>query len=847
MSHHRTVARPNGASLPSPRRSGAGIGQRLLLLAGILLGFALRLHRLGAESLWYDETVSVHLARQPIANMITHTAGDIHPPGYYLLLHLWGQLSTPTLTHGLEFLYAWPSLVAGVLILALTYALGQRLFDVRTGLAALWLAACNPFQLWYSQEVRMYTIGAMLALLTLWAVLHVLERRRPMLWLTIYALSAAAGLYTLYYFAFWLVAVNIAVLVLLWQRHEERSAQIGGWLAAQASALLLFAPWLPTTLRQVLEPPVPPWRSPWTTLADFASSLNETFGAQLTGQSPPLQRYWPWTLLVIAVTIAFVIWMQRRADARQRRNAALLLTVIFLPIVQLYLVTWLITPIYHVRYLFLYAPVFLLMPGALIATTWITRRTLAVGALALWLGVSGAAAVNFWSNPLYRADDHRAAVAQLAANWRPGDAILVNAGWIYPILTTYWPAQIAGVEGSAPPELADSWSFHAVPPGAPDRFNVPQIARTGSIDGPATLGWGNPASDFFAISGEATTSALETIAAAAQRIWHYRLYDTVNDPAGVIRQWFVDHTALLQETPIPGRDFGMVQLVSTRRPPDDSPSASAICFENLLCLDDYRAVDSTTTAGTYLYLSQHWRALQPLPNLAVSLRLYDDAHRLAAQADAPFLPATSAWEKGATQPQAWALPVGVSTKPGTYALEMVVYLQAGGAALSLPANAPSPDGQRLLLGTVTVLPARTAPELPPPLATFDYLELLTAQLDRPNAHPGDPLQVTAYWRPRPNAYRDTYQVVVALQDQRGTQASEWRFTLGGDSYPSGDWPAKLPVRDVYAVPLPATTTPGDYTLTVALERASDSAPIAARQGWVTVAAVAIGDLRIEAP
>jgi hypothetical protein len=62
-------------------RSRAMIGQRSLLLAGILAGFALRLFHLGAESLWYDETVSVHLARLPLPTMLTHTAGDIHPPG----------------------------------------------------------------------------------------------------------------------------------------------------------------------------------------------------------------------------------------------------------------------------------------------------------------------------------------------------------------------------------------------------------------------------------------------------------------------------------------------------------------------------------------------------------------------------------------------------------------------------------------------------------------------------------------------------------------------------------------------------------------------------------------------
>lgn len=840
----------NGASLSSAHRTGAWIGQRSLLLAGILLGFALRLFHLGAESLWYDETVSVHLARQPVSAMLAHTAGDIHPPGYYLLLHAWQQIASPTLAHGLEFLYAWPSVVAGMLILVLTYALGRRLFDARTGLVALWLAALNPFQLWYSQEVRMYTVGAALALLTLWATLRVLDRQRPRVWLAVYAVSAAAGLYTLYYFAFWLVAVNAAMLVLLWRGGGRRGARLGGWLAAQAGVLLLFAPWLPTALRQVLEPPVPAWRTPWTTAADFMASLAETLGSLLAGQSPPAQINWPWALFVAVVIVAFIAWTWRNPDRPRRVRAALLLTVTLLPIAQLYIVTWLVTPIYHVRYVFLYAPTFLLMPAALIAAALPNRRALAGGALALWLGVSVAASTNFWTNPLYRADDHRRAVAALAADWRPGDAILANAGWIYPVLTTYWPEQVVGVNGAVSFKLVDLRPIDGYTKNnalSPDQFKHPQITRSGSIDGPATLGWGNPASDFFAVSTDATTTALATIAGAARRIWHYRLYDTVSDPTGVIRQWLNEHATLLQETPIPGRDFGMVQLFATKRPPENAATAPSICFDDMLCLHDYAQIDDSVNAGTFFYLTQTWRAVQSLPDLAVSLRLYDAAGRLAAQADAPFLPATSTWEVGAPQRQAWALPIGVSTKPGAYTLAMVVYRQADGDALSLPADAPGADGQQLSLGTVTVLPADAVPELPPPLATFDYIELLTAQLDRTTARPNEALRATVYWRPRTNAYRDTYQAVVTLQDQQGAHAGEWRFTLGGDAYPSGAWPENLPVRDLYDVTIPATATDGNYTLTVAVERASDGAPIAARQSWSTLAAVAIGDVRIEAP
>ena len=133
---------------------------RLWVLVLILgLAFGLRAYRLGAESLWYDETVSVYLAAQSMPDLIAHTAGDIHPPGYYLLLHGWTRLAGSS-----DFAVAFPSFFFGMLLVALAYLLSNRLWGPRTGMLAALLVAVSPFNLWYSQEVRMYTLGAALGI-----------------------------------------------------------------------------------------------------------------------------------------------------------------------------------------------------------------------------------------------------------------------------------------------------------------------------------------------------------------------------------------------------------------------------------------------------------------------------------------------------------------------------------------------------------------------------------------------------------------------------------------------------------------------------------------------------------
>ena len=191
----------------------------LFLCCGIVLaGFGLRLYGLGAQSLWYDETVSAFLARQDIPALIAHTARDIHPPAYYLLLHLWVRLAGDS-----EFALAFLSLVFGVLLVALVGGLTRRLLGRRATLWAMLFVAMSPYNVWYSQEVRMYTLGAALGVLSVWCV-AAMARNRPAA-VVGYVLCSATGLYVLYYYAFLLLAL---------QRCDARSSAAPAFLARDA-------------------------------------------------------------------------------------------------------------------------------------------------------------------------------------------------------------------------------------------------------------------------------------------------------------------------------------------------------------------------------------------------------------------------------------------------------------------------------------------------------------------------------------------------------------------------------------------------------------------------------------
>ena len=131
------------------------------------------------------------------------------------------------------------------------------------------MVAISPFNVWYSQEIRMYTLGSFLALLSTHFMTGLLDERpiashasRRGVWIG-YVLSAAAGIYSLYYFLFLLIFQNLyAGFRFLKPGPHPASASRPGpppsvqiWLSAQAALFLAYLPWLPVAFHQATQPP----------------------------------------------------------------------------------------------------------------------------------------------------------------------------------------------------------------------------------------------------------------------------------------------------------------------------------------------------------------------------------------------------------------------------------------------------------------------------------------------------------------------------------------------------------------------------------------------------------------
>ena len=127
--------------------------ERAWFLGVLFVALALRLWDLGARSLWFDEAGEYWVATAPLAH-IAHfvSVGSGDPPLFSFLLHFWMKIASNEAWLRMLSVFASLSGVAGVMVL------GRRLGGFATAIAAGALAAVNPPDIRYAQEVGQYAL-----------------------------------------------------------------------------------------------------------------------------------------------------------------------------------------------------------------------------------------------------------------------------------------------------------------------------------------------------------------------------------------------------------------------------------------------------------------------------------------------------------------------------------------------------------------------------------------------------------------------------------------------------------------------------------------------------------------
>ena len=683
----------------------------LTLLAIILLAFALRVHRLGSQSLWYDEAVTAQVASQGLGELTRWTADDIQPPLYYYVVAAWTHLAGRS-----EWALRLPSAFCGTLTVPLMWAVALRLFGRgRSGrmaaLAAGLLAALSPLYVYYAQEARMYTQLTLLGLLAgyalfratmderRWTIGHrrsggeqsssTVNRQSSVAWWLLFVFASVALLYTHYFGVFLILAYGVCFMV-GWLVSVARGKPHFGVLAAFVlcclSILLLYLPWLPAMLSRYAVD-----RSYWQGALKIDEALRHvaisfTTGAPETMLEADAVRLLPWFGIALVSAAIALLWPARTAAERgiRRRALGILLIVLVLPVVAVLLLASR-TPKFNARYMMLVSPAYLLILaggiGALVGSAekllrgsrgaegYAARSTLYVLRIILVLLLSGfliATSViglgNWFTDPAFTKAQWRELVAAVRAQIAPGEAVLL-------------------VSGHASP----TWDYYA-----------PDIPRTRLPDIDIL--------DVNAVLGFDTGVKLEQALKGKSGAWLVSWQDAVVDPAGFV-PYFLDRAGTEKSV---AREFWHLGLRHWLLRPDASfiagPAPEHVQDANfdhklaLLGWDDPQ--DNQITV--------YWRVLNTLTkDYQVSLILEDADGREVGRWDgrpAGYDYPTTRWQPGQEVFGRYPLPLPLppGTPAGDYTVTLAVYDATNPDGLDLRDAADNPAGKRLRLGPIHV-------------------------------------------------------------------------------------------------------------------------------------------------
>jgi uncharacterized membrane protein len=427
-----------------------------------VLGGALRLYGLDAQSLWMDEIASLGNAHAFSTGGLSGLARADHIAPLHSVI-LW--IAT---TIGGENAVAMrlPSVLSSTLTIPVFYVLGLRLFASRlVGAISAVLACISPLMLWYAQEARMYAMLALFACSYVALVWPLVERPLRAWEYIAIAVLTTFGMYTHHYMV--LLCTAFGVFLVLSVGIRERRFWV--WALTQAISFFIFCYWLMLTADKLdanagmSKPAILLW-TPYTFfnfLVGFSlgPSVREI---RVDGPISALVNHTFSVAIVFAAAVTLGLSGIRRAARADFRIAGLwLLAWLVIPIVLAIVATFVTNITYHPRYVVVsYPPLVLIYALAISDLLWSAKtgqlrgdpksivsftpapqngrwyrpvRILAAGALLASMVLSMR---NYYTSEAYSKEDVRS-IAQLL-RLKDSDILLISENSrILPILNYY--------------------------------------------------------------------------------------------------------------------------------------------------------------------------------------------------------------------------------------------------------------------------------------------------------------------------------------------------------------------------------------------------------------------------
>jgi hypothetical protein len=822
MSKGRLKERGDAEAQGKARSRWSGIAGILLLL---ITAWALRLFRLDAQSIWWDEGISLHLATSPLGEIIHDRLNNVHPPLYFILLKGWVTLVGSSAFGG-RALSALASLLQVALVFNVARIAYPRSRFAELGYTAMWIAAVlvaiSPLSVIYGQEIRVYAMLPLVFLAMLLATGGYVRSARIVVLVALAVIEWIA--LHLHYIAIFAVAYTAGWGVWRLRRQPYQPRAIQRWIVAHGLVALTSLPWYVTALlnRAAVQSeanagtfgsePVP---------LDYL--LPQVWTFHLTGLANALARPhigWIAGLAALALLTGLVVRpypdsRQRIADPRWYRPELLLQWL--LPLSSA-LIVWSVRSFSHPRYIIMFAIALFPLLAVLIAraywqrpqtgqawATWVLRGVSLILVLTV-LYLSGWGLTQYFFNPGVAKPDMRSVARFLETTADPKDVIIIPAtDWSLPFEYQGKTDVMMAPPANCPLDSTPLYSTRLPTAGCPSwDYSGSHPSRAFAIDYPqGTRDW--QARTAFELERQGALVATYPFEEVVVR--EYQL-NAGNSPVADCR-----NGSASEIKPI-GKRFGPLLLRAAW-------------------------VEQGVAADTAITLLLCWQLLQPAAGrYELAMRLLDVDGWTVSQVNADLVDSSGRpsdqWPVGATVSTYHVLPLAAGTPPLNYALALGVYVPVEGSAqpVDVVDEQGAPQGQQVILSDVQLSRPQfnrgdggqsiihnpyNLPQprwLKTPISLSAGLQLLAHEFAPGPVSPGQSVPIFLTWQAtRPGL--PSLEPEVVLEQNADVEVTTRGLLLVHD-YPTTKWQAGEVVRERRLLQIPLLATQGSATLSLRL-------------------------------
>jgi mannosyltransferase len=369
------------------------------------LAFATRLYQLDGQSLWFDEIFTVAMARLPwyqgMVSVLGH--GVQLTPVWHWIIKGWLPVGDS------DWLVRFPTVLFGILAIPLIFKLGQLYFSEEVGLLAAFIVAINPYQVWYGQELRVYTLLLLTAAGAMYAFSDMIRTQgRKGVWLL--AFFNFLGL-PAHYFMFLVSIVQFLYLIITFRRTYSL---LRVWIVTQSIGafplvlwwLFLIYQWRITIGTAWI--PAPSWYTPLLTLWNFSFTY--------TGDFSPL------VLVGLGIVLIGLVLGLIRAWDRFERGLLLTLWLLAPPVIVIIMSLGRVS-FYVDRYLIIITPILTLLvaSGLMSIRHWAIRW----GMILILITITGLRLGEvYFDREDFSKEDWRMLARTLDAQGQPGQRVI---------------------------------------------------------------------------------------------------------------------------------------------------------------------------------------------------------------------------------------------------------------------------------------------------------------------------------------------------------------------------------------------------------------------------------------